>query len=112
MLKKKGGAVLLNSKVESLTQEASGVRIGYSRPDCDQLECESFDVVILAVPPWSIRMMSERPRFGADLEYALRSCRSDRMSKFSLRFNTRFWEHTDLQLPPSYSGQSTTGGVS
>ena len=52
--------------------------------------------------------MSERPRFGADLEYALRSCRSDRMSKFGLRFHTRFWEQADLQLPPSYGGQSTT----
>ena len=107
-IKKKDGAVLMNAKVKSLMQEANGVRIGYSRPDSDQLEYESFDAVILAMPPWSVRMMSERPRFGADLEYALRSCRSDRMSKFGLRFHTRFWEQADLQLPPSYGGQSTT----
>ena len=98
----------LNTKAESLTQEASGVRIGYSQPDSDQLECERFDAVILAVPPWSVRMMPERPRFGADLEYALRSCRCHQISKLGLRFHSRFWERTDLQLPPSYGGQSIT----
>ena len=45
-IKKKDGAVLMNAKVKSLMQEANGVRIGYSRPNSDQLEYESFDAVI------------------------------------------------------------------
>ena len=98
-------AVLTNAKVKSLMQEADGVRIGYSKPNCDQLEYESFDAVIMTTSPWSIHMMPERSRFGADLEHALRSCSFARMSKLGLRFHSRFWERTDLQL---YGGQSTT----
>ena len=107
-IKKKGGVVLLNAKVESLTAQANGVRIGYSQPKRNQLEHDNFDAVILAIPPWCVRMMPERSRFGADLEYALRLCRSDRASKLGLRFKSRFWERTDLQLPLSYGGQSIT----
>ena len=107
-IKKKDGVVLLNAKVESLTAEAKGVRIGYFQPKHNQLEHDNFDAVILALPPWCVRMMPERSRFGADLENALRLCRSDRISKLGLRFKSRFWECTDLQLPPSYGGQSTT----
>ena len=107
-IKKKDGAVLTNAKVKSLMQEANGVRIGYSQPNCERLEYESFDAVIMTTSPWSIHMMPERSRFGADLEHALRFCSFARMSKLGLRFHSRFWERADLLLPPSYGGQSTT----
>ncbi len=69
---------------------------------------ENFDAIIITIPPPALCNILERPHFGADLEQALRSSYYLPVSKMGLRFHTRFWERTDLDLPPSYGGRSLT----
>lgn len=107
-IRQKHGTILLNAKVESLAKLDGGVRIGSSKPGSVELEYEKFDAVILAVPLPFVRMIPERPHFGAGLEHALCSSHFDPMSKLGLRFHSRFWERPNLKPPPSYGGQSTT----
>ncbi len=104
-IKQKGGTILLNAKVESIVEQVNSIEIGYLTPDSQELVNENFDAVIIAIPPPFIRL---RPNFGAELEHALRASYFNPISKLGLRFNSRFWEHSDLNLPPSYGGQSTT----
>ena len=108
-IRQKHGKIIYNATVESLAHLEDGtIRIGYPKPDSKELEYETFDAVILAIPPPFIRMIPKRPHFGTDLELALRSSGFAPMSKLGLRFKTRFWERPDLNPPPSYGGQSTT----
>ena len=113
VIEMKGGEIVLNASVESIvhSEDKNLVRVGYvdpNQPRPKDLLYETFDSVIMTLPPPYIRLMPERPRWGADLEYALRTAHFMPASKMSLRFNTRFWEHSDLQHPPSHGGRSIT----
>ena len=99
--------ILLNSKVEAIKQD-KWCHIGYRSSDAKDLIYESFDAIILAIPPPHIRKIPERPNWGPDLECALRTGYFRDASKMMLRFKTRFWERPDLQLPPSQGGASLT----
>ena len=111
VLAKKNVPILLNSKVESITQQddRSSVRVGYtSTSSGSKLTYESFDAIILAIPPSCIRMVPENPYWGPEKDHALRATYFEPASKMGLRFQTRFWERSDLQLPASHGGQSIT----
>ena len=109
---KKNASVLLNSKVEAIIQHAgeSSVQVGYSSnlKDSKELVYGSFDAIILAIPPSRVRMIPKRPYWGPDLEHALRSTYFEPACTMGLRFNSRFWERSDLQLPASKGGRSFT----
>ena len=100
---------MLNSKVESLTHTSQGlVQVGYTNSIRGSLTCETFDAVVMAIPPSCIRTMPEKPQWSADLNYALRAIGNAHVSKIGLRFKSRFWERSNLQHPPSFGGQSIT----
>ena len=107
-VQRRNGVILLNSKVESLSQSNQRVKIGFSQPKTKDLIYEEFDAVIMAVPLPLLRLIPERPYFGTDAEQAMRATLFDPMSKFGLRFHSRFWERPDLNPPPLFGGQSTT----
>ena len=107
VLKKKGD-VCLCAKVKSMRQSDEAVTIGYSQPESADLSYEEFDAVIMAIPCTYIRLIPDRPHFGARLEQALRAASSSMVLKFGIRFHSRFWERSDLMLPPSFGGQSAT----
>jgi monoamine oxidase len=109
-IKKRNGTILLNAKVKSITRDAklNLVRVGYTQQTSKDLAYELFDKIILAIPPPCIRAIPERPHFGTDPEHALRASHFWPVSKMSLRFHSRFWERTDLDLPPSHGGRSKT----
>ena len=109
VLAKKNVPILLNSKVESITQQddRSSVRVGYTSSG-SKLIYESFDAIILAIPPPCIRMIPEKPYWGPEREHALRAAYFEPASTMGLRFHTRFWERSDLQLPASHGGRSIT----
>ena len=101
-------SILLNSKVEAIKQRKDGsTQVGYQGTG-GSLVYESFGAVILAIPSPHIRMILERPSWGHDLEYALRMATFGHASKMLLRFKSRFWERSNLQLPPSLGGRSVT----
>ena len=108
----KDASVLLNSKVEAIIQHAgeSSVQVGYSSipKDSKELVYESFDAIILAIPPSRVRMIPKRPYWRPDLEHALRSTYFEPACTMGLRFNSRFWERSDLQSPASRGGRSFT----
>jgi monoamine oxidase len=102
--------IKLNSKIEAIVQQSDGesVQIGYKDNHSKDIMYELFDAIILAIPPPHIRMIPERPYFGPDMEHALRTAYFKPASTMGLRFNTRFWERSNLQLPPSLGGRSLT----
>ena len=101
-------SILLNSKVEAIKLSENGfTQVGYRGAD-ESLICESFDAIILAIPPPHIRTILERPFWGYDLEIALRAAIIGTACKVLLQFKSRFWERPGLQLPPSLGGVSIT----
>ena len=104
--------IKLNSKIEVIAQhnDEASVEIGFkdNQGSSSNLVYETFDAIILAIPPPHIRMIPQRPYFGTHLEYALRTPYFKPASKIGLRFKTRFWERTSLQQPPSLGGRSVT----
>lgn len=63
---------------------------------------QTFDKVILAIPPSALRMIPERPRWDPEKEQAIRAMYFEPLYKLGMRFKKRFWE------PESEGGQSTT----
>ena len=103
-----GGEIQLNAKVDSIRHLDKAVRIGCSQPRSVDLTYEEFDAVIMAIPCPHIRSILDRPYFGARSEQALRASSFCMVSKFGIRFHSRFWERTDLTHPPSFGGMSRT----
>ncbi|KAJ6605323.1 hypothetical protein DFH09DRAFT_1422343 [Mycena vulgaris] len=68
---------------------------------------ETFDRIILAIPPAALKMIVDRPLWPVDKEMAIRSMHFEPLYKMGLRFKTRFWERTEPNRP-SHGGQSTT----
>ena len=96
----------LQAPVQSLKHIDHGrVEVGYGKLG-EKLTCEDFDAVILALPPSSTRMITNKPLWPVNLEYGLRSIHFQPLYKIGLRFKTRFWEREGLR--PSHGGQSTT----
>ena len=65
---------------------------------------ETFDAVILAVPP-SVLHFLDRPRWSVGKEAAIRSVHLESLFKMGLQFKSRFWEKIEV---PSKGGQSIT----
>ena len=107
-VEKKNGRIHLNAKVTAINQSNDTVRIGYSQTDSTDTLYQDFDVVILAIPTPYIRLIPDRPCFGAEVEQGLRSFSFMPVCKFGIRFHSRFWERTDLIHPPSFGGMSRT----
>ncbi len=112
-VRKLGGEIQLNSKIELIVQSSDErlIKVSYidrNSPDSNQKIYETFDVVILTIPPASIRAIPKRPLWDADLENALRTAPSQPATKLGLQFRTRFWERSNLQLPGARGGQSMT----
>ena len=107
MLRSKG-AIQLDAKVKSISQSDKAVTIGYSQLESADLSYEEFDAVIMAISYPYIRLIPDRPHFGARLEQALRAASICMVSKFGIRFHSRFWERSDLTLPPSLGGMTKT----
>ena len=90
------------TSVHYITKEL--VTLGYSKAGYDHEEM--FDAVILALPPSSVHMIPNRPRWSVNFEHCLRSINFQPLYRLGLRFNSRFWEREDLR--PSKGGQSIT----
>ena len=107
-----GGAILLNSKVESIAydSETDTTTLGYwtTSETSSELVYETFDAVIMAAPVPCIRTLKKRPAWPDAMEQALRSLRHCPIMKILLRFESRFWERSDLQHKPSLGGSSVT----
>lgn len=89
-------------KIEQ-TSDGTGVTICADTPR-GRVE-QTFDKIILAIPPSALRMIPERPHWDYRKEQAIRAMFYEALYKIGLRFKTRFWEHVQ---PPSLGGQSTT----
>ena len=103
-----GGSIQLNTRIESIScvTENGSIKMGYFESDNLDMVYETFDKVILTIPPACIRSIPER--WDPDLENALRTAPSLPAVKLGLRFHTRFWERPDLKLPGSKGSISTT----
>jgi monoamine oxidase len=98
--------IIYNAPIQSLKYLNGGrVEIGYSTSD-QKVRLETFDAVILALPPNSIRMIPNKPIWSVTLEHGLRAIHFEPVYKIALRFKSRFWEREDLR--PSKGGQSIT----
>ncbi|MCJ1282850.1 hypothetical protein MMC26_002176 [Xylographa opegraphella] len=83
------------------------------RPDCritlttsgPVIRSDTFDRVILAIPPGALHTMRERPTWSFMKEQALRGMHYEPLYKIGLHFRTRFWEQCTR---PCFGGQSTT----
>ena len=99
--------IILRAPVESLKYvENDCVQVGYVNPAEGKMSYETFDAVILALPPSSVRMIPDKPQWPVALEHGLRSINFQPLYKIGLRFKSRFWERKDLR--PSHGGQSIT----
>ena len=68
---------------------------------------ETFDAVILAVPPNSVQMLGSKPTppvWPVELQAGFRSIHFQPLYKIGLRFKSRFWERKEVR--PSLGGQS------
>lgn len=68
---------------------------------------ETFDAVILAVPPHSVQMLASKPtppEWPVELQAGFRSIHFQPLYKIGLRFKSRFWEREEVG--PSLGGQS------
>ena len=104
-----------SSKIVSVAYLEDGrIQLGYERfKTAKKTEpkygIETFDAVILAVPPNSIHMLHSKPTppmWPVELQAAFRSTYFCSLYKIGLRFKSRFWERKDLR--PSLGGQSIT----
>jgi monoamine oxidase len=95
--------ITFGARVQKIEGDGDGVTICAETPG-GQVE-QTFDKVILAIPPSALRMIPERPRWDSKKEQAIRAMYYEALYKIGLRFKTRFWEHVQ---PPSLGGQSTT----
>lgn len=98
--------IVLNAPIASLENLGDGrVEIGYALSG-EQMKKESFDAVILALPPSSVRMIPNRPTWSVEVEHGLRAINFQPLYKIGLRFKSRFWEEDRLRA--SKGGQSIT----
>ena len=98
--------IVLNAPITSLEYLSDDhVEVGYALPG-QEMRKESFDAVILALPPSSVRMIPTRPTWSVALEHGLRATNFQPLYKIGLRFKSRFWEEDDLRA--SKGGQSIT----
>lgn len=97
--------IILQATVDSIVDTDDGkVEIGYTKGG--SRSTETFDAVILALPPCVIRMIPVRPRWSFKVEHYLRSVHYQPLHTMGLRFKSRFWEREDLR--PSRGGASIT----
>jgi monoamine oxidase len=95
--------ITFGARVQKIEETGDGVTICADTPK-GRIE-QTFDKVILAIPPSALKMIPERPRWDFRKEQAIRAMFYEALYKIGLRFKTRFWEHVQ---PPSLGGQSTT----
>ena len=97
--------IVLKAAVESLADKNGRVEVGYVKSDGDgNMEYETFDAVILAIPSSAVHMICKKPLWPVALRHALRAIPFLPMFKMGLRFKRRFWEFP--QVRPSKGGES------
>ena len=93
----------LNSPVTSILEHSDGrITLTTSGP---VTRSNTFDKVILAIPPAALHTIRERPTWSFMKEQSIRGSHYEPLYKIGLHFRTRFWEHSTR---PSFGGQSTT----
>lgn len=92
-----------NSPVKSIIDGPDGrITLQTSGPIS---HCDTFDKVVLAIPPAALYNICERPTWDFMKEQSLRGAHYEPLFKMGLHFRTRFWEHLTR---PSFGGQSVT----
>lgn len=93
----------LNSPVKSIIERPDGrITLETSGPVSHS---DTFDKVVLAMPPAALYSILERPTWDFMKEQSLRGAHYEPLFKMGLHFRTRFWEHISR---PSFGGQSVT----
>ncbi|TFY51012.1 hypothetical protein EVG20_g11211, partial [Dentipellis fragilis] len=95
--------IIFGARVQSV--QPSGRKVVLTAEGYNGLVSESYDRVILAIPPAALKMIADRPLFSPVKEMAIRSMHFEGLYKMGMRFKTRFWETTQ---PSTQGGQSTT----
>ena len=102
-----------STQVVSVAYQPDGrIQLGYNKfkttdRNSSEYKTETFDAVILAVPPNSIRMLGSKPappQWPVELQAGFRATHFQPLYKIGLRFKSRFWERQDLR--PSLGGQT------
>ena len=102
-----------STQVVSVEYQPDGrIQLGYNKfksadQNSSEYKTETFDAVILAVPPNSIRMLGSKPappQWPVELHAGFRAIHFQPLYKIGLRFKSRFWERQDLR--PSFGGQT------
>ena len=97
--------IVRHAPISAIAYLADGrVTVGYTKSGTAHEE--TFDAVILALPPSSVRMIPKRPRWAPEFEHCLRSIHFQPLYKLGLRFKSRFWERQELRQ--SLGGMSIT----
>ena len=99
--------IVLKAPVKSLADKNGRVEVGYVKSDGDgNMEYETFDAVILAIPSSAVYMICKKPLWPVALRHGLRAILYQPLYKMGLRFKHRFWELP--QVRPSRGGESIT----
>lgn len=99
--------ISVNTYVSGISYSLSGVPSLTVRHK-EEVRTFSFQSIILAIPPASIRAIPIRPRWSPLKEIAIRSIHVEPLYKIGLRFKTRFWEDALRVKTPCFGGQSVT----
>ena len=98
--------ITLNARVAGIRNESDGRVTVSVFNGCGGVIEETFDRLIMAIPPPALRMIADRPAWSEKKELAIRSIHFESLFKMGLRFKTRFWER--VAEIPCRGGQSTT----
>ena len=83
--------VVLQAPVESLKDlESGGVEVGYAQPN-QNLVKETFDAVIVALPPSAARMIPTKPKWSVAFDHGLRSIHFQPLYKIGLHSTRRMF---------------------
>jgi monoamine oxidase len=98
--------ITLNARVSGIRNESDGRVTVSVLNGCGGVVEDTFDKLIMAIPPPALRMIADRPAWSEKKELAIRSIHFESLFKMGLRFKTRFWER--VGEIPCRGGQSTT----
>lgn len=97
--------IRLNSRVNQISYIDDG-RVSLSSQEFGRTRTDTFDSVVLAIPPSAISNIIERPQWSFMKEQSIRGMHYESLYKIGLHFRSRFWERSTKL--PCFGGQSTT----
>ena len=97
--------IQLNSRVDHIACKGDG-KIELSAQGLHQSCTDTFDAVVIAMPPSALHSIVDRSRWSFMKEQSIRSAHYEPLYKIGLHFRTRFWERSATN--PCMGGQSTT----